>query len=124
MAVGPKTYLFDFSDESNLRKKLRELGGTPLRNQHVKGNYKMVNEELEQLIDDNPEAAGFQPQYELLFAASGAKKGGKIKRMQEGGSTASGYSVESRAAPILKPYSSVTIILSETKKMETHGTKS
>tara|TARA_Y100000992_G_C20956582_1_gene346101 strand:+ start:158 stop:556 length:399 start_codon:yes stop_codon:yes gene_type:complete len=29
-----------------------------------------------------------------------------------------------RAAPILKPYSSVTIILSETKKVETHGTKS
>ena len=29
-----------------------------------------------------------------------------------------------RAAPILKPYSSVTIILSETKKMEIHGTKS
>ena len=29
-----------------------------------------------------------------------------------------------RAAPILKPYSSVTIILSETKKMEAHGTKS
>ena len=29
-----------------------------------------------------------------------------------------------RAAPILKPYSSVTIILSEAKKMETHGTKS
>ena len=29
-----------------------------------------------------------------------------------------------RAAPILKPYSSVTIILSETKKVENHGTKS
>ena len=29
-----------------------------------------------------------------------------------------------RAAPILKPYSSVTIILSETKKMENHGAKS
>ena len=29
-----------------------------------------------------------------------------------------------RAAPILKPYSSVTIILSETKKVESHGTKS
>ena len=29
-----------------------------------------------------------------------------------------------RAAPILKPYSCVTIILSETKKMESHGTKS
>ena len=29
-----------------------------------------------------------------------------------------------RAAPILKPYSSVTIILSETKKMENHGSKS
>ena len=29
-----------------------------------------------------------------------------------------------RAAPILKPYSSVTIILSEVKKMERHGTKS
>ncbi len=29
-----------------------------------------------------------------------------------------------RAAPILKPYSSVTIILTETKKMENHGTKS
>ena len=29
-----------------------------------------------------------------------------------------------RAAPILKPYSSVTIILSETKKMEAHGSKS
>ena len=29
-----------------------------------------------------------------------------------------------RAAPILKPYSSVTIILSEAKKMESHGTKS
>ena len=29
-----------------------------------------------------------------------------------------------RAAPILKPYSSVTIILSEIKKMETYGTKS
>ena len=28
-----------------------------------------------------------------------------------------------RAAPILKPYSSVTIILSEVKKMESHGTK-
>ena len=28
-----------------------------------------------------------------------------------------------RAAPILKPYSSITIILSETKKMESHGTK-
>ena len=28
-----------------------------------------------------------------------------------------------RAAPILKPYSSVTIILSETKKVESHGTK-
>ena len=27
-----------------------------------------------------------------------------------------------RAAPILKPYSSVTIILSEPKKMESHGT--
>ncbi len=29
-----------------------------------------------------------------------------------------------RAAPILKPYSSVTIILSEVKRMESHGTKS
>ena len=29
-----------------------------------------------------------------------------------------------RAAPILKPYSSVTIILSEAKKMESHGAKS
>ena len=29
-----------------------------------------------------------------------------------------------RAAPILKPYSSVTIILSEEKKMESHGSKS
>ena len=29
-----------------------------------------------------------------------------------------------RAAPILKPYSSVTIILSENKKMESHGSKS
>ena len=29
-----------------------------------------------------------------------------------------------RAAPILKPYSSVTIILTEMKKMENHGTKS
>ena len=29
-----------------------------------------------------------------------------------------------RAAPILKPYSSVTIILSEAKKKESHGTKS
>ena len=29
-----------------------------------------------------------------------------------------------RAAPILKPYSNVTIILTETKKMESHGTKS
>ena len=29
-----------------------------------------------------------------------------------------------RAAPILKPHSSVTIILSEIKKMESHGTKS
>ena len=28
-----------------------------------------------------------------------------------------------RAAPIIKPYSSVTIILSEAKKMESHGTK-
>ena len=28
-----------------------------------------------------------------------------------------------RAAPILKPYSSVTIILSEMKKVESHGTK-
>ena len=28
-----------------------------------------------------------------------------------------------RAAPILKPYSSVTIILSEKKKMESHGSK-
>ena len=29
-----------------------------------------------------------------------------------------------RAAPILKPYSNVTIILSEVKKMESHGSKS
>ena len=29
-----------------------------------------------------------------------------------------------RAAPILKPYSSVTIILAEKTKMESHGTKS
>ena len=29
-----------------------------------------------------------------------------------------------RAAPILKPYSSVTIIVSEAKPMESHGTKS
>ncbi len=29
-----------------------------------------------------------------------------------------------RAAPILKPYSSVTIILTEMKKIESHGTKS
>ena len=29
-----------------------------------------------------------------------------------------------RAAPILKPYSRVTIILSEAKKMESHGSKS
>ena len=29
-----------------------------------------------------------------------------------------------RASPILKPYSSVTIILSEAKRMESHGTKS
>ena len=29
-----------------------------------------------------------------------------------------------RAAPILKPYSSVTIILSESTKVESHGTKS
>ena len=29
-----------------------------------------------------------------------------------------------RAAPILKPYSSVTIILTDVKKMESHGSKS
>ena len=29
-----------------------------------------------------------------------------------------------RAAPIIKPYSSVTIILSEIERMESHGTKS
>ena len=29
-----------------------------------------------------------------------------------------------RAAPIIKPYSNLTIILSEAKKMESHGTKS
>ena len=29
-----------------------------------------------------------------------------------------------RAAPILKPYSSITIMLSEVKKMESHGSKS
>ena len=29
-----------------------------------------------------------------------------------------------RAAPILKPYSSITIILSENKKVENHGSKS
>ena len=29
-----------------------------------------------------------------------------------------------RAAPILKPWSTVTIILSEVKQMESHGTKS
>ena len=29
-----------------------------------------------------------------------------------------------RAAPILKPYSSITIILTEKQKMESHGTKS
>ena len=29
-----------------------------------------------------------------------------------------------RAAPIIKPYSSVTIILSEAKKLESHGSKS
>ena len=29
-----------------------------------------------------------------------------------------------RAAPILRPYSTITIILSESKKMESHGTKS
>ena len=29
-----------------------------------------------------------------------------------------------RAAPILKPYSSVTIILTETEKVESHGSKS
>ena len=29
-----------------------------------------------------------------------------------------------RAAPIIKPYSNITIILSETKKVENHGTKS
>ena len=29
-----------------------------------------------------------------------------------------------RAAPILKPYSTITIILSEAKQMESHGTKS
>ena len=33
-------------------------------------------------------------------------------------------SAKGRAAPILKPYSSVTIILSEAKKMENYGTKS
>ena len=34
------------------------------------------------------------------------------------------HRAKGRAAPILKPYSSVTIILSESKKMENHGTKS
>ena len=29
-----------------------------------------------------------------------------------------------RAAPIVKPYSSITIILTESKKMESHGSKS
>ena len=29
-----------------------------------------------------------------------------------------------RAAPILKPYSTITVILSEAKQMESHGTKS
>ena len=29
-----------------------------------------------------------------------------------------------RAAPILKPYSTITIILSEAKQMESHGSKS
>ena len=32
--------------------------------------------------------------------------------------------VKGRAAPILKPYSTITIILSEEKQMESHGTKS
>ena len=34
------------------------------------------------------------------------------------------HRAKGRAAPILKPYSSVTIILSETKKVESHGSKS
>ena len=33
-------------------------------------------------------------------------------------------SAKGRAAPILKPWSTVTIILSEVKQMESHGTKS
>ena len=34
------------------------------------------------------------------------------------------HRAKGRAAPILKPYSSVTIILSELTKLENHGTKS
>ena len=34
------------------------------------------------------------------------------------------HRAKGRAAPILKPWSSVTIILSETKQMEKHGSKS
>ena len=34
------------------------------------------------------------------------------------------HRAKGRAAPILKPYSSVTIILSELNKVESHGTKS
>ena len=75
--------------------------------------------EIKQLLESaiaNAEANYNLNASDLYIAKAIADEGPTLKRFRP--------RAKGRAAPILKPYSTITIILSEAKQMESHGTKS
>ena len=116
------------SINNNIRSSVRKLNpilrgivgkkvGVAIRD--LQFSEKRITKDIRKTINSAVANAENNFQYDIDKLVVKEASGGKKIIMKRFRPRAKG-----RAAPILKPYSSVTIILSETKKMESHGTKS
>ena len=80
---------------------------------------KRITREIRKTVSSAVANAAHTPPYDLAPLIVNAASCGKKVVMKRFRPRAKG-----RAAPILKPYSTITIILSEAKQMESHGSKS
>ena len=116
------------SINNNIRSSVRKLNPilkdivgkkVEVARRNLEFSEKRITKDIKKTIDSAVANAGNNFQYnidKLIVKEAYCGKKITMKRFRP--------RAKGRAAPILKPYSSVTIILTELKKMESHGSKS
>jgi large subunit ribosomal protein L22 len=102
----------------NKKKKINRVKVDTVKsvNNNIRSSVRKLNPILAAIVGKKVDVAIRDLQFSAKRITKDIRKKIVMKRFRP--------RAKGRAAPILKPYSSVTIILSEEKKMESHGTKS